>query len=148
MRSRELSLGLATTAWTWPCRAFADATSDLVSATALDPAVQTAVIWTNAVVRLSAIAAGTLIVWLGHDTMVRGIKGDFTFNGKLGKLKGSMPGLLFVLLGSTVVGWALAAKVTVRNAVEAATTSPQAPEPQGKGSAGLRGSTLSPEESP
>jgi hypothetical protein len=74
--------------------------------------VEIATIVTNGIVRIAAIAAGVYIVWLGHNTMVRGVRGEFEFEGKLGKLKGSVPGLLFVLLGSAVVGWALQTKVS------------------------------------
>ncbi len=61
----------------------------------------------NGIIRIAAIAAGVCIVWLGHNTMIRGIKGEFEFEGQFGKLKGSTPGLLFVLLGSLVIGWSL-----------------------------------------
>jgi len=73
--------------------------------------VQIAHIIANALIRIAAIAAGVYVVWLGHNTMVRGIKGDFEFEGKLGKLKGSTPGLLFVLLGVAAIGWALGTKL-------------------------------------
>ena len=61
----------------------------------------------NGLVRMAAIGAGVYVVWLGHDTLVRGVSGEFEFEGKFGKLKGSAPGLLFVLLGSLAIGWAL-----------------------------------------
>ncbi len=64
----------------------------------------------NGLVRVAAIVGGIYIVWLGHNTMVRGIKGEFEFAGRFGKLKGSTPGLLFVLLGCLAIGWALQAK--------------------------------------
>lgn len=64
----------------------------------------------NAFIRVSAIAAGVYVVWLGHNTLIRGVKGDFEFDGKWGKLKGSTPGLLFVLLGVTAIGWSLGSK--------------------------------------
>ena len=71
--------------------------------------IQVTSILANLAVRLAAIAAGTYVVWLGHNTFVRGIKGDFEFDGKWAKLKGSSPGLLFVLLGCLSIGWALQA---------------------------------------
>ena len=61
----------------------------------------------STLIRIAAIIAGVYVVWLGHNTMVRGIKGEFEFEGPFGKLKGSFPGLLFVLLGVTAIGWAL-----------------------------------------
>lgn len=61
----------------------------------------------NGIVRVAAILAGVCIVWLGHNTMIRGVKGEFEFEGNFAKLKGSTPGLLFVLLGSMAIGWSL-----------------------------------------
>jgi hypothetical protein len=61
----------------------------------------------NGLIRIAAIAAGTYIVWLGHNTLIKGVKGEFEFTGKFGRLKGSVPGILFVFLGSVVIGWAL-----------------------------------------
>ena len=66
----------------------------------------------NGIIRVLAIAAGAFIVWLGHNTLVRGVKGEFEFEGTFGKLKGSTPGLLFVLLGSLAIGWALKTPAT------------------------------------
>lgn len=89
-----------------------DASAILIQApNAIDfPAsVRIASIIVNGIVRIAAIAAGTYVVWLGHNTLVRGIKGEFEFSGKLYRLKGSAPGLLFVLLGCLAIGWALQA---------------------------------------
>ncbi len=61
----------------------------------------------NGLIRIAAIGAGVYIVWLGHNTLIRGVKGEFEFEGQFGKLKGSAPGLLFVLLGTLAIGWAL-----------------------------------------
>jgi hypothetical protein len=89
--------------------------------------VRIASILANGIVRIAAIAAGTYIVWLGHNTLIRGIKGEFEFSGKVGKLKASTPGLLFVLLGSSVIGWALLAEH--RGTLEA-NSQPDAPSSQ------------------
>lgn len=91
----------------------------------LPSGVRIASIVVNGVVRLAAIAAGTYVVWLGHNTLVRGIKGEFEFSGKLYRLKGSAPGLLFVLLGCVAIGWALNAKhfATLETGPTAADTS-------------------------
>jgi hypothetical protein len=61
----------------------------------------------NGLIRIAAIAAGTYVVWLGHNTLIKGVKGEFEFTGKFGRLKGSVPGILFVFLGAVVIGWAL-----------------------------------------
>ena len=74
-------------------------------------AVQITVAIGNIAIRIAAIAAGTYVVWLGHNTMVRGIKGEFEFEGAFGKLKGSVPGLFFVLMGVVAIGWALNTKI-------------------------------------
>lgn len=74
--------------------------------------VQTTSIVANAIVRVAAIAAGVYVVKLGHDTLVRGIKGDFEFSGRFGKLRGSAPGLLFVFLGCLAIGWAIRQEAT------------------------------------
>ena len=72
----------------------------------------------NGIIRIVAIVAGAFIVWLGHNTLIRGIKGEFEFEGAFGKLKGSAPGLLFVLLGSLAIGWALKTPATGNLGVE------------------------------
>ena len=72
--------------------------------------IQITSIVANLIVRLAAIAAGVYVVWLGHHTLVIGIKGEFQFEGSFAKLKGSSPGLLFVLLGCLAIGWALQSK--------------------------------------
>lgn len=71
--------------------------------------IQITSIITNLVIRLAAIFAGVFVVRLGHDSLLKGVKGDFEFDGKWAKLKGSSPGLLFVLLGCIIIGWALQA---------------------------------------
>ena len=89
------------------------ASDSLIQATGpgdLASSVRITSIIVNGVVRVAAIGAGTYVVWLGHNTLVRGIKGDFEFSGKLYRLKGSAPGLLFVLLGCLAIGWALGAQ--------------------------------------
>lgn len=93
-----LATGLALSSW-----AAADDGSSLQFATY----VQITSIIANGLIRIAAIAAGVYVVWMGRDTMIRGITGDFKFEGAFGKLKGATPGLLFVLLGSLAVGWAL-----------------------------------------
>lgn len=65
-----------------------------------------------ALIKLTAMIAGYKIVALGHDTLVRGLKGEFVFTGHVSKdrgvaLKSASPGLLFVLLGSLLIGWSV-----------------------------------------
>jgi len=89
-----------------------DATSAHADVETVAITVQVTSIVANAVVRVAAIGAGVFVVWLGHNTLVRGIKGEFQFEGYGAKLKGSVPGLLFVLLGCAAIGWALATPAT------------------------------------
>jgi hypothetical protein len=79
----------------------------------------------NGIIRIVAIIAGAFVVWLGHNTMIRGVKGEFEFEGSFGKLKGSVPGLLFVLLGSLAIGWALKTPATGNLGVEVQQTENQ-----------------------
>jgi hypothetical protein len=102
--------------------------------------VQVAHIIANAIIRVAAIVAGVYVVWLGHNTMVRGIKGEFEFDGALGKLKGSTPGLLFVLLGVAAIGWSLGTKLDSNLNVDVADNSGSAATAKHK-SAG-KGSTI------
>lgn len=62
--------------------------------------------------KLTAIVVGYKIVKLGYEALVRGIKGEFDFGGKITdqaeiKLLSASPGLFFVLLGCFVICWAL-----------------------------------------
>ena len=109
-------------AWLLPPPAWAQGGDGLGT---LPTSVYIASILVNGLVRVAAIAAGTYIVWLGHNTMVLGIKGEFEFAGRFGKLKGSTPGLLFVLLGCLAIGWALQA----RHGGSTSTTASGAPAP-------------------
>jgi hypothetical protein len=110
-----------------------------LSGPGFDPGVHITSMIVNGVVRLAAIAAGTYVVWLGHNTMVRGIKGDFEFSGKFYRLKGSVPGLLFVLLGCLAIGWALQAKHSGRTGDK-----PETVQTQGKPASGLQGTSVPP----
>lgn len=63
-------------------------------------------------IKLAAIIVGYKITKLGHDTLVRGVKGEFDFGGKIKstaelKLVSASPGLFFVLFGSFVIMWAI-----------------------------------------
>ena len=88
----------------WPAGAVA---AEIEPSVGFPTAVHITSIVTNGLVRIAAIGAGVCVVWLGHNTLVRGIMGEFEFEGQFGKLKGSAPGLLFVLLGTLAIGWAL-----------------------------------------
>ena len=64
------------------------------------------------ILKLTAMIAGYKIVALGHDTLLKGLRGEFEFVGSVGdkksiSLKGASPGLLFVLLGSLLIAWSI-----------------------------------------
>jgi hypothetical protein len=63
------------------------------------------------VLKVTAFVLGYLIVKLGHDTMIKGVKGDIDFGfsggGVKAKLKSGIPGGLFVLAGAAIIIWGL-----------------------------------------
>ena len=63
------------------------------------------------VLKVTAFVLGYLIVRLGHDTMIKGVKGeiDFGFSGSgvKAKLKSGSPGAFFVLAGAAIIIWGL-----------------------------------------
>lgn len=63
------------------------------------------------VLKVTAFVLGFLIVRLGHDTMIKGVKGDIDFgfsgSGVKAKLKSGSPGAFFVLAGAAIIIWGL-----------------------------------------
>jgi hypothetical protein len=61
--------------------------------------------------KITAFILGYMIVKLGHDTLVKGITGEFDFgfsgSGFSTKLKSASPGLFFVLMGSAIIIWSM-----------------------------------------
>lgn len=75
---------------------------------------QTAYLLTFAMIvieKIVCIILGYLTIRLGYQLMISGIKGEFKFSAKLSgvttDLASVSPGLLFVLLGSLLIGFAL-----------------------------------------
>ncbi len=67
---------------------------------------------TVGVEKILALFLGYRIVRLGYDALVSGIQGKFDLGGKVKsnfefKFVSASPGLLFVLLGAALIGWAL-----------------------------------------
>lgn len=64
------------------------------------------------ILKITAFVLGFLIVKMGHNTLVRGITGEFDFgfsgSGFTTKLKSASPGLLFVLMGALIIIWSMA----------------------------------------
>lgn len=70
------------------------------------------------VIKVTAMIIGYLIVRLGFNALVQGIKGEFDFGGKISshgelRLLSASPGLFFVLFGSAIIIWALAVEKPV-----------------------------------
>ncbi len=63
------------------------------------------------VLKVTAFIIGYLIVKLGHDTMIKGVTGEFDFgfsgSGVETKLKSASPGVFFILMGSAIIIWGL-----------------------------------------
>lgn len=63
------------------------------------------------ILKITAFVLGYLIVKLGHDTLIKGITGEFNFgftgSGFSAKLKSASPGALFVLMGSAIIIWSM-----------------------------------------
>lgn len=62
--------------------------------------------------RVLALVLGYRVVKLGYEALIKGVAGNFDFGGKVKsdvelKLVSTSPGLLFVLLGVALMGWAL-----------------------------------------
>jgi len=61
--------------------------------------------------KITIFVVGYLTVRLGYNLLLAGVKGEFKFSAKIGGSKADLvsvsPGLLFVLLGVLLVGYAL-----------------------------------------
>lgn len=61
---------------------------------------------------------GYLVVRLGYDLLKRGITGEFKFSTEVSRLKIGLasvsPGLLFVLLGCLIIGYAMFVEKEIR----------------------------------
>lgn len=62
--------------------------------------------------KVLALVLGYKVVKLGYEALIKGVGGTFDFGGKVKtdfelKLVSTSPGLLFVLLGVVLMGWAL-----------------------------------------
>jgi putative Ca2+/H+ antiporter (TMEM165/GDT1 family) len=87
------------------------------------------------IMKLTAIVVGYKIVQLGYEALIRGIKGEFDFGGKLTnhmeiKLLSASPGLFFVLFGSFIICWALFVEKPVSFSKEVISAAPHSPSVQ------------------
>lgn len=76
--------------------------------------------------KITAFILGYLIVKLGHDTLIKGITGDFDFgfsgSGFNTKLKSASPGLFFVFMGSAIIIWSMVVDKPLKIATTPSTT--------------------------
>src|SRR5687767_8905974 len=71
----------------------------------------------NMLIKVICFWIGYLTIKLGHKLMTDGIKGEFKFsanyNGIKGGLLSSSPGLLYLLLGIILIGYAMSVTKTI-----------------------------------
>ena len=85
--------------------------------------------------KLASLLIGFLTIRLGYVLLQSGAKGEFKFSGKIGgasaDLASMSPGLLFVLLGVALIGYAVFVEkiIELRIPTEQAVTVPDAPLP-------------------
>ncbi len=64
--------------------------------------------------KITAFIIGFFVIKLGHDTLVKGITGEFDFgfsgSGIKTKLKSASPGTFFVLMGTAIIIWSMVAE--------------------------------------
>ena len=77
-------------------------------------------------IKFTCFLLGYLVIRMGHSLLEKGVKGEFkfrgTFSGVRADLVSASPGLLFLLLGVILIGYAM----TVNKSVET-TTAPTLP---------------------
>ena len=90
------------------------------------------------VMKIVCFILGYLTIRLGYKLITGGVKGEFKFSAKLGGAKADLasmsPGLLFVLLGVLLIGYAMYVEKGVelqRNPTIQAAEKPILPDPQG-----------------
>jgi hypothetical protein len=85
--------------------------------------------------KIVCFVLGYLTIRLGYELIASGVKGEFKFAATLGGAKADLasvsPGLLFVLLGILLIGYAVYVEKTVNLAVPPLqlTATPQPPVP-------------------
>jgi hypothetical protein len=73
-------------------------------------------------IKLVCFILGFLTIRLGHQLISSGVKGEFKFSASFGGSKADLasvsPGLLFVLLGVVLIGYAMSVDKAVNQTVE------------------------------
>ena len=61
--------------------------------------------------KILSLCVGLIITWMGYKLLVKGVTGEFNFksnfNGFTSDLASASPGLLFVVLGSSLIAFAV-----------------------------------------
>jgi len=69
------------------------------------------------IIKIICFTLGFLTIWLGYKLTNDGVKGQFKFSGDYKGIKGglvsSSPGLLFLMLGIILIGYAMGVTKTV-----------------------------------
>ncbi len=85
--------------------------SESVAAIQVSERVSIAFMISVLVMKITAFVIGYFVVKLGHDTLIKGITGEFDFgfegSGFSTKLKSASPGTLFVLMGAAIIIWSM-----------------------------------------
>jgi hypothetical protein len=78
--------------------------------------------------KIVCFVLGYLTVRLGHQLIASGVKGEFKFSASLGGTKADLasvsPGLLFVLLGVLLIGYAMGVEKVVHQQVPGQSAAP------------------------
>lgn len=86
-------------------------TSESVAAIQVSERVSIAFMLSVLVMKITAFVIGYFVVKLGHDTLIKGITGEFDFgfegSGYSTKLKSASPGTFFVLMGAAIIIWSM-----------------------------------------
>lgn len=92
--------------------------SESVAAIQVSENVSIAFMISVLVMKITAFVIGYLVVKLGHDTLIKGISGEFDFgfegSGFSTKLKSASPGTFFVLMGAAIIIWSMVAEKPLR----------------------------------
>lgn len=85
--------------------------------------------WT---IKLTSIIVGYLVVRLGYNLLMAGVKGEFTFTSDMKGIKAGLastsPGLLFLLLGVILMIYAVSPTTSFQTTIPTKETTAEKPE--------------------
>ncbi len=92
----------------------AENSSESVAAMEISENISIAFMISVLALKITAFIIGFFVIKLGHDTLVKGITGEFDFgfsgSGIKTKLKSASPGTFFVLMGTAIIIWSMVAE--------------------------------------